>query len=466
MKNRSKGYSLIELSIVLAIAMVVLSVGATSLNSVLKASNYKASESQLEAFKMALNAYYAKYKRLPCPAPLNTSSVSATTNCSTTCPSGITCPAGAPNVIYGALPVTELNAVGISFSAAVDIWNKKVIYAVDRRFTVDGAASECTAGGAIFIRDASNNPVNSAPQGAIYALLSTGQNGAGGFASNGTASSAACLASAPERVNCLFAGQFASAPFSLVDATYYDDVLTWQRNPNLKTCPDNIAGCGLWLDSADFCSITTSSGLVTAWNDKSVRGNVVNVTNQPTFSSAASNNINGHNYITFSTTGLISATYAIPTAHTVFAVVRPLNTSLSQKAILNASDGQLAASNGSRVLGIFGATYKYSHDGPTNTSPATSSADSIVANNVYIISTKTTAANLFASSLNGLIYHTPAIIAAGSNTNYNIGSFTLNGWQRFDGDILEVVVYESALSQDDERKVLDSLAQKWGVKLF
>lgn len=106
------------------------------------------------------------------------------------------------NVVQGAIPTKTLK---IADKYAYDSWGNKIFYAVDRRITATSAFTTYsisnTSIGEVVIKNIPNTPsanpiyaststlANALTYKAIYALVSTGKNGHGGFARNLTGTS-------------------------------------------------------------------------------------------------------------------------------------------------------------------------------------------------------------------------------------------------------------------------------------
>jgi prepilin-type N-terminal cleavage/methylation domain-containing protein len=207
MKIRSlsnQGFSLVELSIVLAIIAVI--VGSYISIAITKGDDAKRIQTikKMEAIEQAITAFVALNNRLPCPASLsllksNTNYGVEVCNCPTastdrtaSLPSGFSGPAGGTYSYGGAIPI---NALGLPKEFMLDGWGNKIIYVVSNCFIPSGAACpayypsvtvrtmEGCNMGFLEVRDATAAARTNA---AAYVLYSAGSNEYGAYAGEGT----------------------------------------------------------------------------------------------------------------------------------------------------------------------------------------------------------------------------------------------------------------------------------------
>jgi prepilin-type N-terminal cleavage/methylation domain-containing protein len=184
----TRGFSLIELSIVLFIAAILLTAGLRALNSQVENSNYNATRKQQELIKDALITYLGRNSRLPCPdtaafpdgtekrMPLGTPTISVCVN------------------FFGVVPYATL---GLSKDAALDGWENHISYRVSPEWTTAGAPQTSVAANAFSVDDTGiltvNDrvpAVNAIPTpltiAAVVVLISSGKNGLGAITSRGS----------------------------------------------------------------------------------------------------------------------------------------------------------------------------------------------------------------------------------------------------------------------------------------
>lgn len=216
--DSNKGFTILELSIVLFIIAIVTGISVSSGISVVASMRLVATKNKMQAVENALMQYRVANNRLPCPGDLTLSPITGTTGsyiattagadygleagadassaigigtgvCTGThmTPAANFTGAGATNTsatgAEGALPAITL---GLPPDFMLDGWGNKFRYAVDISMTAKGAFAAsnvgCT-GGAITVND-SNGVARSTAS--IYALISHGANGHGAYSKNGT----------------------------------------------------------------------------------------------------------------------------------------------------------------------------------------------------------------------------------------------------------------------------------------
>jgi len=135
-----RGFSLVELSIVLVIIGLLVGTAAAPLNSAIKQARYKRTGAQLENIREVLFGHLISTGRLPCPIRV-----------------GTTQPAEEPNptvcsVQHGALPASTLGLLGerSESGALLDAWGHEYLYSVTQAdhdaFGVKGSPDWLTVG--------------------------------------------------------------------------------------------------------------------------------------------------------------------------------------------------------------------------------------------------------------------------------------------------------------------------------
>ena len=198
------GFTLIEMSIVLAI-IAMITVSAISMgNSMIGSAQLASTRGKLDAIETALSAYRLAYNRLPCPNDptlvegsagygLETGAAGSCTDAggaTYTVPSGThTAPVGT-TVVEGTVPVKTL---GLPDEFQFDGWGRKFSYAVWTPLTAKATSTSSPAGfinygispscGAITVENAGHGYRSTA---AAYALVSYGPDGHGGYLKGGS----------------------------------------------------------------------------------------------------------------------------------------------------------------------------------------------------------------------------------------------------------------------------------------
>lgn len=250
--------------------------------------------------------------------------------------------------------------------------------------------------------------------------------------------------------------------------------------------PTKIANCKLWLDAADTSSITSSSGLVSQWNDKSGNGyNFVQATstNKPT---TGVDSKNGKNVLTFDGTTDWMQTSAAASAFnflhntsgaTIFFVIRAASIS-AINWILDSRDSDTLGSSGYGIaLSVAATSGNLAHavsnaTGPSNP-PVASVGGAIAASTYYYIALKSDPNN--ATALSRSKYTVNAGAEDGNNTKTGtpaannasqalvLASQAAGAYEVFEGQIAEIIIYSGIISSGDITLVKDYLAAKWAI---
>ena len=243
---------------------------------------------------------------------------------------------------------------------------------------------------------------------------------------------------------------------------------TWKRTAALSSwgaLPD-IAGLQLWLDADDSDTITLNGSTVSQWDDKSGNGYHVSqgtASNQPTYVTAV---LNSKNIVRFDgVNDIISNSSAQPVAgsssRTIFYVfscnsavggnVNNVDYALYFGTANPALGGVIALS---QELGIrVNSGYRIFNQSNEDGSHAIISAVQD-GTNVSNYSMWKNGSALSATSTNSRELNTGAGIYIGAHA----ASVNFHN-----GDIAEIIVYNSALSTSDRESVESYLSTKWGI---
>ena len=209
-----RGFTLIELAIVLAILGLLLGGGSMLLQPMLDNNKRNETKSKLKSIEDALAVYAANNDDIPCPSNMTLGPGSAS--------NGI--PANICNVTmaFGGVP---WQALGLSEADVLDGWGRRISYAVTSAVAKGDDKLKCSGGfknltpGILQVRGASDT----APPDprAAYVLISHGENGAGGYLPSG-ARLPITTASETETIN---SKSYGSAPAGVGDVNlifYYE----------------------------------------------------------------------------------------------------------------------------------------------------------------------------------------------------------------------------------------------------
>jgi prepilin-type N-terminal cleavage/methylation domain-containing protein len=194
-KSLPKAFSLIELSIVILIASILIT-GALSFSTAgVNNARLKSTRERIDALYKSLANYVLVNKKLPCPAslmvvksldPVNYGlAVGADGSCSG---AGVYNNAASanPNVVYGMVPIKTL---GLSNDMGEDGFENKIVYIIDNRFTkidtpLQTGFGLTIIGSHIIIEEKSAAASAIDTSAAIFALISYGPNKYGAFNAN------------------------------------------------------------------------------------------------------------------------------------------------------------------------------------------------------------------------------------------------------------------------------------------
>jgi hypothetical protein len=227
--------------------------------------------------------------------------------------------------------------------------------------------------------------------------------------------------------------------------------------------PRNISGLAAWWDASDAASITTVSGRVSQWNDKSGNGVHATQTTANNRPENTSQTLNGRAVMTFDgSNDIMSFTGTARTDETQFVVVRNnmVASAVSNQQILgDASSG-------------FGVTAVIKNDGSTNSDVfthcggfslgTTSARYQFPANNPF----GPAVVSAIRSSASGGILRTDGVQRATCTTSNSYALARIGGVGSslpLNGYIAEIVIYSRALSVADVQRVERYLGTKWGL---
>lgn len=212
------------------------------------------------------------------------------------------------------------------------------------------------------------------------------------------------------------------------------------------TAPTDIAGCVGWWDASDASSITQSGGLISQWNDKSGNGRhaTASGTTRPTYTGTR----NGRNVVTFDGTGNRMNTTLVDSATQTILFVA--------KATAAIAPGTRRVVSYQAERGFFASSgwNWFSPNAGTGVSPT----DYNVASGVI---TNDTSMLVYGNGV--------AVSAAFDPFNAGATTFVIGGENAstvsnlFQGEIAEVVVFNSALSNANRARVERYLSLKWGI---
>jgi hypothetical protein len=228
--------------------------------------------------------------------------------------------------------------------------------------------------------------------------------------------------------------------------------------------PTGISGLQVWLDGSDVngnhtSSVLTNGNAINAWHDKSGNGNDATAITAGRGGIYENNQANGFSGITF--TGLsqmeINPSFSLGSTYSVFVIYSStLTGGWSQPAIINTNNDWYIGSSFGQGYGSQGfATIGYTAGQVAGYNDFTQGG---MAMGAMISNGSTTTVDI-----NGVNYTTNGAL------NETVGNLllgeTLNGNNSLNGNIYEVLVYNTALSTSQQAQVNQYLAAKYGMSL-
>lgn len=224
--------------------------------------------------------------------------------------------------------------------------------------------------------------------------------------------------------------------------------------------PIDISGSVLWLDAADSNTLTTnSSGVVSAWTDKSVggAGTMSNTANQP-ISGAVSRN--GNNVLLFDGTQWLAGNAVLAAGdddYTYIAVWKSYKTAggqvIFEQGAGNSQRASLLLYNGN--YGFFGE-YNDRNLVPFSANEwrlSLMEVDNNLANNITIFNNET--AYIGATG-------NPSALSVGTQGS-RVAAKVFNNSENFQGEIAEIIVYDRILTEAERVAVQSYLNDKWAL---
>ena len=278
-RKRRRGFTLIEVVVVLLIFGVVIAMAAAITRGIAAAQKRSLSATRIAGIELALAQFVTQQKRLPCPA--DGTIASSANNAGVEMRAGGNCTGNQQN---GVVPWRTL---GITETDATDAWDRRLTYRVGPSLAqdsgmdmsgCDSAGSEapiapaagrtCTAGCTSTTLSACTPPSaflpgkglqvrnvagavlmdpNAVPHtGAAYVVMSAGESGGGGYLSSGTLGSSTVGDGTEEMKN------YASLPYTPAVTYYVDSALTETAD---ATHFDD------WVSRPSVLAVVTKAGL-------------------------------------------------------------------------------------------------------------------------------------------------------------------------------------------------------------
>jgi prepilin-type N-terminal cleavage/methylation domain-containing protein len=285
-QRRSRGFTLLELSIVLALIGIIVGGGLMTFSAYLQSSQFNTTVARMDAIEQALLKFSVAYSRIPCPSDLALTTSSANYGLEAGAGSGSspgvgtgTCTGGSmlPKATFtatngqaeGGVPVRALQ---LPDSYMYDGWGRRFRYAVDPTATITGVLPVLTGAGwcgnPITVNDASGTAARSTS--AIYVIVSHGANGHGAYTSGGVTLNAGSV-NQNEQVNCHCTNAGVSNGYPLTSyqpsgtatgftvPTYVEMMPTLDSSNNLDNFDDIVTFKEAWQMQTQNAALATSA---------------------------------------------------------------------------------------------------------------------------------------------------------------------------------------------------------------
>lgn len=253
----ARGFTLIEMAIVLVVIGLMLSGGLLAITPTINAAKARDTNARLDQIEQALLVYAIRNSCIPCPAngtlgtPVGLAGGTPVTDTySTGCVDthGGACAAGTNGVVpWGTL--------GLSQNEATDGWGNLISYIVSASAVTDDDMERngtTYPAGTLVVRDAGpgGTPVGTViTTAAAYVLVSHGRDGAGALTPAGSTISGRAVAGNTVQTDNAAGLCNAGTPchqannIEIDDATYFDDITRWRSAPIvIQLCGSSACG--------------------------------------------------------------------------------------------------------------------------------------------------------------------------------------------------------------------------------
>lgn len=292
--STKQGFTLLELSVVLVIIGLIAAIGASLSKDVIETAKQSATQNRMDAIERSLLAFWKKNGRMPCPADVTMTTSNASYGVEAT--SSATCSGGAISAnfpsatnlykaVEGGVPVMTL---GLPKDFVYDGWGKRIAYAVTPAFAQAGANTKvlpknatCSSNNGIIVKDAAGSLRS---YSAVYALISYGKNGHGGYMPVGTRNNDGST-NTDELTNCHCTNAAVNATYdgnyiqrsqnlnATTVASYFDDVVRFKELWQISTPEDAINDDG--YHGSDLAVAYQAAGTGTVYVYKNQCGSFV-----------------------------------------------------------------------------------------------------------------------------------------------------------------------------------------------
>ncbi len=188
-RTAEQGFTLVELSVVVAIVALVATFGLDIVGTYMQRTAHNTTRDKLEVIEERLQEFREANGRYPCPAD-QTLGYTNTNYGVEACGTGNVVSVGSAYI--GTLPIRALH---LPMDYIGDSWEHKFTYAVTTALTtdIDSANGNLRVTGGHLDSASDYYDLTETPSTAAYVVLSHGQDGKGAYSLRGTALSKACI---------------------------------------------------------------------------------------------------------------------------------------------------------------------------------------------------------------------------------------------------------------------------------
>lgn len=246
-----KGFTLIELAIVLIIVGIVATMLIGFMTTILNSAKLRENNTKLEFIQAELNRFLQTRGRFPCPARLDApiDGVNFGEEVLADCTGGAV--AGTFRAVGRNIPETPAldwvragavptRAMNLPDEYAFDAYGVRFVYAVTEHMA--NADDYLNNIGTVFMRDLNGNNMTNPVNSAAYVLLSHGPNKSGGFTRDGVRIGGGCAPpiTAAEQQNCGYGRLYQASIVSIDEpGNYFDDQVKYYSR-HFELDPDLI----------------------------------------------------------------------------------------------------------------------------------------------------------------------------------------------------------------------------------
>ncbi len=249
-KSNSKGFTIIELSIVILIFSIILGSIVGLVPTIQQTNSTNQMNLKLDAIQKAIDTFYSQNGYIPCPARITDAPATANYGVATDCSilaSSIT-PLGSVVDVSGAtanedirIGIVPTRTLNLPDEYMFDSWNTRIKYVVVKNLARTNALFApyaSTQADVIRVEDAGANRIhqaNSATYANVvaYVIVSHGANSKGATNYLGTVTPIVACSGGEDVENCDNDNTFVEAFFNTDVANYYDDFIRWKTKQQI-----------------------------------------------------------------------------------------------------------------------------------------------------------------------------------------------------------------------------------------